>query len=455
MENEFAKFGFNRQILSAIADCGFVTPTKIQEQAIPLVLQGHDVLAIAQTGTGKTAAYLWPILMKIKYAQQNLPRALILVPTRELAIQIHAEAKRFAKYTDLRIVCLYGGTGIRQQQQALENGADIVVGTPGRVWDLYKASVLSFKELKIFVLDEADKMMDMGFFPQIIRFLEVVPRKRQNLLFSATMAEKVVRLTESFLEDPIKVEITPQATPAQTVSQFVYHTPNFRAKTDLLLFLLADEKTFKKVIVFVRTRKTAETLFSLLEKKLPKNQIRVIHANKDQNSRLNAINAFKESDLRILVATDVVARGIDVAHVSHVINFDVPIVYEDYVHRIGRTGRAFQTGESITFYTEAEYYHLKKIEKLIKSSIPKKQLPEEIQIFPTPYEEQQSMLKEIDLQKKRENPDYQGAFHEKKEVLARKKAKKSKAGKPFDVWKEITKPKKLHSNRPKKNKVST
>lgn len=451
MENEFGNFAFNRQILSAIADCGFTAPTKIQELAIGPILQGHDVLGIAQTGTGKTAAYLWPILMKIKFAQGDQPRALILVPTRELAIQVHTEALKFGKYTDLRMVCAYGGTGQKPQEEALEKGCDILIGTPGRVWDLYKASAFIPKALKVLVLDEADKMMDMGFYPQIIKFLEIVPRRRQNLLFSATMADKVIRLIETFLEAPIKVEVTPQATPAQTVSQSVYQTPNFRAKIDLLAYLLQYNENIKKLIVFARTRKIAEQIYLYLDKRIAKNQVRVIHANKDQNARLNSINAFRETELRVLVATDVAARGIDVAQVSHVINFDVPIVYEDYVHRIGRTGRAFQAGESITFCTEAEFYHLRKIEKLIKSKIPEKPLPAEIEPLPTPPEEQQAMLRELDNQRKKEDPTFLGAFHDKKKVIARKEAEKNRVRKPFDVKEELKKYRKPRPSRPKKS----
>ncbi len=441
MDNPFECFALNRQIINAIADAGFKSPTEIQSQAIPLILQGHDLLGIAQTGTGKTGAYLWPILMKVKYAQGQSPRALVVAPTRELALQVFEEAQKFAAYTDLRIQCVYGGTGQKPQEQALEGGCDLLIGTPGRIWDLYMSTALSFKTLQIFVLDEADKMMDMGFYPQIMRFLEVVPRKRQNLLFSATMPEKVERLIEGFLESPLKVEVTPQSTPAQTVEQSVYFVPNFQAKIDLLIHLLKDaDKAISKAIIFTKTRKNATAISERLEKL--RFDVRVIHANKDQNTRLNAINEFKNSNLRLLVATDVAARGIDVSLVSHVINFDVPVVYEDYVHRIGRTGRAFNKGESITLCNEAERYHFRKIEKMIKLFIAEKPLPSQIQTYETPFEEQQEILKELDKQKRRDNPDFQGAFHEKKHVLAKKEASKKKPKKPFNLLEQIQKPRK-------------
>jgi ATP-dependent RNA helicase RhlE len=408
----FQQFNLNKQLFSAIEQMGYQIPTLIQEKAIPLILEGHDVLGIAQTGTGKTAAFVIPILMKIKYAQSPFPRALILAPTRELVLQIGEEIKKLAAFTDLRYVCLYGGIGMKAQVEAIEKGVDIIVATTGRFMDIYLAGNLVVKELKIMVLDEADKMMDMGFRPQINRILEVVPRKRQNLLFSATMSERVVRLTEDFLEFPMRVEVTPQATPAQTVAHYVYQVPNFKTKINLLGYLLYKDE-FERVIIFAKTKEHAENIFKFIQRKIDKN-VRVIHANKGQNTRINSMEDFKSGAIRVLVATDVASRGIDVSMVSHVINFDVPLVHEDYVHRIGRTGRANQQGTAITFCNKAEVYHLAKIEKLIKATIPEKALPPDLIIEDTPFEENQTMLMEMDYQKRRENPDFKGAFHEKK-----------------------------------------
>ncbi|GAB4342683.1 MAG: DEAD/DEAH box helicase [Flammeovirgaceae bacterium] len=411
-ENSFEKFKLNKQLLNAISDLNYQMPTPIQEKAIPLIMAGHDLLGIAQTGTGKTAAYLLPILMKIKYAQGEFPRCLILVPTRELSIQIGEQIKLLGKYTDLRHLCVYGGLGPKSQKEALEKGVDILVGTPGRVMELYLKGDLMLKDLKIMVLDEADRMMDMGFMPQIRKILEVIPRKRQNLLFSATMPPVVLKLSEEFLEFPEKVEITPQATTAETVEQAVFFVPNIRTKANLLLYLLTDEERFKKVIIFTRTKENADNIFKFLQRKV-KGEIRVIHANKGQNTRINSIDEFKNGNVRILVATDVAARGIDVSMVSHVINFDVPILYEEYVHRIGRTGRAFQTGVAYTFCNAAEEYHLKKIEKIIRTKIPVLDIPEEVEIIKTDFEEQQAINREIDIQKRKEDPNFKGAFHEK------------------------------------------
>ncbi len=414
MVTNFEDFKLNRQLLNAIEEAGYTQPTPIQQKAIAPILSGQDMMGIAQTGTGKTAAYVLPLLMKLKYAQGQHPRALILAPTRELAMQIEENIISFAKYTDLRTVVIYGGLGPKTQIAALEKGADIVVATPGRFLDLYLAGHIVTKSIQFLVLDEADKMMDMGFIGSIHRILEVVPRKRQNLLFSATMSELVHKISGDFLKFPLIIEVAAQATPAHTVSQVLYRVPNLKTKLNLLQELLKDDERFHRLIVFCKTKTVADNIFHYLERRYGAEQVRVIHANKGQNTRINSINAFKEGNIRMLVATDVAARGLDVADVSHVINFDVPIIIEDYVHRIGRTGRAYKSGEAITFCAESEEFYIKKIEKLMRQSIPVAELPATVFVEETPYEERQAMAREIDLQKRKDNPDFQGAFHEKK-----------------------------------------
>ncbi|MDN3547195.1 DEAD/DEAH box helicase [Mucilaginibacter aquaedulcis] len=433
----FEEFNFNRQILNAIADAGYTEATPIQQKAIPPILNGQDVMGIAQTGTGKTAAYVLPIIMRLKYAQGESPRALIISPTRELAMQIEENVKTFAANTDLRVVVLYGGLGPKTQIEQINKGVDIIVATPGRFMDIYLAGHIVTKTLQVLVLDEADKMMDMGFMPQINRILEVVPVKRQNLLFSATMSDKIHELSNNFLEYPTVIEVTPQATPAQTVNQHLYHVPNNKTKINLLKKLLDQEGDITKLIIFCKTRIAAEDVYKFLLRKFGENEVRVLHANKGQNTRINSINSFKNDEVKILVATDVASRGIDVSDVSHVINFDVPVVIEDYVHRIGRTGRALQSGEAITFCGPAEEYYLKKIEKLIKQTIPVSAIPDDVFIEETGYDERQEQNKEIDMQKRKEDPDFKGAFHEKKTLNQRKKfdaakekARYGKAGKP-------------------------
>jgi len=414
MSLSFEDFKLNRQILNAVEDAGYTMPTPIQEKAIMPILSGQDIMGIAQTGTGKTAAFILPILMKLKFAQGNDPRALIIVPTRELAMQIEENVKTFAKYTDLRTVVLYGGLGPKTQIAELKKGVDILISTPGRFLDLYLEGNINTHNLKFLVMDEADKMMDMNFIGSIHRILEVVPRKRQNLLFSATMSELVHKISGDFLKHPTVIVVTEQATPAATVSQILYQVPNLKTKLNLLQHLLKDTEDFSRLIVFCKTKIVADNIFHFLERRYGADQVKVIHANKGQNTRINSIKAFKEGGIRILVATDVASRGLDVSHVSHVINFDVPIVIEDYVHRIGRTGRALQSGVAITFCSPSEEYYIEKIEKLIRQNIPLLAIPENVFIDDTPYEERQYMAREIDQQKRRENPAFKGAFHEKK-----------------------------------------
>ncbi|HNV27583.1 MAG TPA: DEAD/DEAH box helicase, partial [Cyclobacteriaceae bacterium] len=401
-------FKLNKQLLDAVADTGFESPTEIQQKCIPLIMGGQHVIGIAQTGTGKTAAYLLPLIMKVRYAQGTEARALILVPTKELVIQVFAQASALAKYTDLRIVEIYGGVGPKTQLEKIITGVDILIATPGRLLELYQRNELGVKQIKTLVLDEADKMMDMGFMPQLRRIFEVIPSKRQNVLLSATFPEKVERLADEFLDFAVRVAVTPQATVATKVSQELYFVPNTLTKIHFLEHLLQDENDFNRVMIFTRTKDLANNLYKYLERKKI-GPVRVIHSNKGQNSRINAMNEFKEGKLRILVSTDVASRGIDVTNVSHVINFDVPIMYEDYVHRTGRTGRAFQEGKAITFATDAEKYHIDKIEKIIREKIPVKKLPRQIEVAETEFDELQSMAREIDRQKRYEDPEFKGA----------------------------------------------
>lgn len=424
---KFDELKLNRQILNAIDDLGFTQPTEIQQKAIPLALAGHDLLGIAQTGTGKTLAFVAPLIMKLKYAQGDDPRALILAPTRELIIQIHEHFEKLSTYTDLRIQAIYGGLGPKQQIEALETGVDVIVSTPGRFLDLYKKGAFITKQIKTMVLDEADKMMDMGFMPQIRNILEIVPVKRQNLLFSATMADKVIELTHEFLEFPERVEVAPQASVSDTIEQRLYLVPNFKTKLNLLRHFLK-EASFKRVIVFVKTKTSANEIGRFLERKT-EGGMRVIHANKGQNSRLNAIEEFREGDVRVLVSTDVTSRGMDISMVSHVINFDLPIVYEDYVHRIGRTGRAKQEGIAITFANEWEEVHIPRIEKIINQKIPVFNVPKDVLIEKTPFEEQQIIAKALDNMKRKEDPTFKGAFHEKKKKYTDSPKKKKPSSK--------------------------
>jgi ATP-dependent RNA helicase RhlE len=461
MPPSFEDFKLNRQILNAVADAGYTLPTPVQLKAIAPILSGQDIMGIAQTGTGKTAAFVLPILMKLKYAQGADPRALILAPTRELAMQIEENIRLFAKYTDLRTVVIFGGLGPKTQIAELKKGVDILVATPGRFLDLYLDGHIDTRNIQFLVMDEADKMMDMGFIGSIHRILEVVPRKRQNLLFSATMSELVHKISGDFLKFPTVIEVAPQATPAQTVKQVLYYVPNLKTKLNLLQYLLKNDNELYRLIIFCRTKTVADNIYKFLERRYGTEQVRVIHANKGQNTRINSINAFKEGNVRILVATDVAARGLDVSNVSHVINFDVPVVIEDYVHRIGRTGRALNTGHAITFCTDGEKYYIQKIEKLIRQQIPVENIPTEVFIEETLYEERQAIAREIDLQKRKSDPEFKGAFHEKKMKNARKSEspkvgkgspKVRKSGSSKDIKPGIKKPKSIRFDKPGKRK---
>lgn len=410
---QWQDFKLNKQLLDAVAEAGFESPTEVQQKCIPLIMGGQQIIGIAQTGTGKTAAYLLPILMKAKFAQGTEPRVLILVPTKELVVQVSKQTLALTKFTDLRLAAIYGGIGPKTQIEAIQAGIDILIATPGRFLELYMRKEIPVKQIKALVLDEADRMMDMGFMPQLRKIFEVIPNKRQNLLFSATYPVKVERLAEEFIEFPVRVEITPQATVARKVEQELYRIPNMRTKINFLEHLLQDKETYSRVMIFARTKETADNVFKYLDRK-HLGPAKVVHSNKGQNTRINSMNEFKEGNLRILVATDVASRGIDVVNVTHVINFDVPFVYEDYVHRIGRTGRAFQSGKAISFVTNAELYHIDKIQKIIREKIAVKELPSSIEVSETPFEEAQDMAREIDRQKRYEDPEFKGAFHERK-----------------------------------------
>lgn len=427
----FQDFKLNKQLLNAIAEMGYTTPTAIQEKAIPAILGGQDVMGIAQTGTGKTAAYLLPLLRILNYPQGDDPRALILVPTRELSIQVGKTIEDLGKYTGLRHAVVFGGSGAKDQIADIKKGIDILVASPGRFLDLYLEGHINSRKIKHFVMDEAERLMDKSFMNQFHRILEIVPQKRQNLLFSATMSDLVKKISGDFLDFPIEIHITPEVRTAETVSQEYFKVPNMRTKLNLLEHFLV-EAEFTKVIIFCKTKVIASNIGKYLERVYGVEEVRIIHGNKTQQTRINAMEAFRNDPIRILVCTDVAARGLDIVDVSHVINFDTPIIYEDYVHRIGRTGRAFKTGKSITFVTPADEYHLKKISRLIKQTIPESIFPEGVRRVPTEYDEKQEMAREMDRQKHLDDPNFKGAFHEKKEaakILALKNAKALKDSK--------------------------
>jgi ATP-dependent RNA helicase RhlE len=420
----FEDLKLTKSVQKAIAEIGFTTPTPIQEQAIPAIKSGQDVLGIAQTGTGKTAAYIMPILTQLVKAEGTDPRVVILVPTRELSIQVGEDIEELSQYTDIRHAAVYGGVGWTKHAEMVASGVDILVATPGRLMDLHSHNVLNLRKVKTLVIDEADRMLDMGFMPQLNEIFERLPMRRQNLLFSATFSEYVERMAEVFLDFPVRIEVAPSATPVELVNQMVYYVPNFKTKLHLISNLLSNEEEFKKVIIFCKTKTIAEAVFSVIKRK-SEGEKRILHSNKGQSARINAINAFKNDEVRLLISTDVSARGIDASKVSHVINFDVPSNYDDYIHRIGRTARAGNLGVAITMLDPSEIWHFNKIQTMIRMQIPVCPIPEGVEVFATEKEERQLQLREIDHQRKIDDPTFKGAFHEKKHQFHQNKGKKS------------------------------
>ena len=365
----FESLNIIEPILKSLKEEGYTTPTPIQVQAIPIVLQGTDLIGCAQTGTGKTAAFAVPILQLLSknksFDRKKKIRSLIVTPTRELAIQIEESFKAYGRYTGLTCTVVFGGVKQNPQTNALHNGVDILIATPGRLLDLMNQGFISLKDIEIFVLDEADRMLDMGFIHDVRRIIAALPQKRQSLFFSATMPPEIVRLAGSIVYKPVKVEVTPSASTVDIVDQFVYFIDRGN-KNSLLLELLKDEK-IKTALVFTRTKYGADKVVRVLKKK--NISAEAIHGNKAQNARQKALSSFKAQTTRVLVATDIAARGIDVDDLEYVINFEIPNISETYVHRIGRTGRAGAKGTAISFCDAEEKEYLKDIEKLITKKI--------------------------------------------------------------------------------------
>lgn len=424
----FAHFQLIKPLHTAIDGLGWRNPTDIQEKAIPLAKAGRDILGIAQTGTGKTAAYLLPLMHKLHHPQEVGTRAIILVPTKELARQIFQHFDIFNSALHLKAEVLIGGIGLTNQLKGILTGNDLVIATPGRFLDIYQTGEWKLKNVKTLVIDEADRMMDMGFMPQIRKILEVIPNKRQNFLFSATFPPKVDDLAAEFLEFPERIEITPQATPAKTIEQWHYKSPNFQTKLNLLLFHLHQLDEDSSALVFVKTRQHATEIGKFLDRKLPY-KVNFLHANKGTNSRSQSVDRLLNGEIKVLVATDIAARGLDIESIGIVINFDLPIQYEDYVHRIGRTGRANRKGIAISFVAPPDELHLSRTENLIKMKIAERPLPEGCLVENTAFEELQEIRKKLDDQKKRADPSFKGAFHEKKSLKS-KSSKDSQRPRP-------------------------
>tara|TARA_R110001592_G_scaffold33049_1_gene114981 strand:- start:1727 stop:3109 length:1383 start_codon:yes stop_codon:yes gene_type:complete len=437
MEYSFEQLNLSKHLRYAIEDLGFEKPTPIQAEAFPVILSGKDVVGISQTGTGKTFAFMLPLLDELKFSKQTTPRILVLVPTRELVIQLVDRIKEFSKYMDLRVVGVFGGINMNPQREAVAQGCDIVVGTPGRLYDLTLTRALQLKAVKKLVIDEVDIMLDLGFRVQLTNIFELLPERRQNIMFSATMAEEIDALIDDFFIAPQKIAIALSGTPLDNISQQCYAVENFYTKVNLLAHLLQDKDEFSKVLVFTSNKKTADRLFSNLEEEFS-NDMSIIHSNKTQNYRIKSVEAFDEGTHRVLIATDIIARGLDFDKVSHVINFDTPTYPENYMHRIGRTGRAEEEGKTILFYMEKEAEAKSEIEELMDYKIPQIDFPSEVAISKDLLPEEQPDDFEGNFNRNTKKRNLNAGFHEKKE-----KNKKTNQGGSYyrELAKKYKKPK--------------
>ena len=409
----FDDFKINKQLRYAIEDLGFTHPTPIQQEAFSVARSGRDVVGIAQTGTGKTFAYTLPILEGLKFSKQVNPRVLIMVPTRELVIQVVDQVKSYGKYSSIRVLGIYGGANINVQRQEVAQGCDILVATPGRLYDLAVSRNLELKSVKQLIIDEVDVMLDLGFRYQLVNIFDLMPPRRQNIMFSATMTDEVDELMDTFFTAPERIQVALSGTPLESIEQSYYELPNFYTKANLLIKLLKDKQEYTKNLVFVSNKKHADRLYTVLEE-VYGNEVGVIHANKTQNYRINAIGQFDAGSYRILVTTDVMARGLDLDQVTHVFNMDVPRFPENYMHRIGRTGRAGTTGKSILMGTPDELEKRQEIEALMEKSISQKELPEDLEVSTRLLPEEEPEYVEINNPNKR-NESKGASFHEKSE----------------------------------------
>ena len=433
----FTDLKLSPNLLKALSDLGFEETTPIQEAAFPVVMSGSDVVGIAQTGTGKTFAYLLPILNSLSFSKETHPRAIVLVPTRELVVQVVEEVRKLGTYASTRVLGVYGGTSMNRDKDALALGIDVLVATPARLYDLILTKAVQLKSVKKLVIDEVDVMLDLGFRFQLINILELLPAKRQNIMFSATMTDDIEMFINDFFTGVQKISIAVSGTPLENIAQKAYATPNFYTKVNLLVHLLQDTETFHKVLVFVSTKRSADLLFKELAEFFSE-EICIIHSNKTQNYRLRSIKQFDEGQNRILVTTDVMARGLDLQEISHVINFDTPNYPENYMHRIGRTGRAEKEGTSILLFTPAEATDKEAIERLMEKTIELVPLPDEVEIATKLTFDEEPKHRERDNPLNIDEDERGASFHEKSE-----KNKKENQGGSYKriIKKKYTKPK--------------
>ena len=408
----FSDWQLPKALQKAIDTIGYIHPTPIQQRAMPVVSSGRDVIGIAQTGTGKTWAYLLPIFKHWKFQNTHTPRVVILVPTRELVVQVLEEVQKLSEFMSVRSIGVYGGTNINTQRAALMEGVDVLVGTPGRTLDLALDGNLQLGALQKLVLDEFDEILQLGFRPQVVQLLTMMKSKRQNILFSATMTDEVDEMIEEYFDLPEEVSLAPSGTPLEKIRQGVCKVPNFLTKINVLKHWLSQPE-LEKVLVFVNNKKIADLVYDALLEDGFENTLEVMHSNKSQNYRLQAIQAFQSNQIRIIVTTDVMARGLDITDVTHVINLEIPLIPEQYIHRIGRTGRAQKEGDAWTMVSKKEEDAWLEIEVLMETEVPELTLPN-VEISEKLLEFEKEKLAPKFLLK-RPKIEGRGAFHEKKE----------------------------------------
>jgi ATP-dependent RNA helicase RhlE len=409
----FEDFALPKALNQAIETLGISEPTPIQIKSFLPILSGHDVMGIAQTGTGKTFAYLLPLLKEWKFSKVDSPKILILVPTRELVVQVADVLEQLTQFMQVRVLGIYGGVNINTQKKAVYQGVDILVGTPGRVMDLAIDNVLHFTHLKKLVIDEFDEMLNLGFRIQLTNIFSMMSGKRQNILFSATMTDNVDAMLEEHFNNPVEISLARSGTPVEKIEQSAIEVTNFKTKLNLLVHMLNQENSYEKILIFANNKKHTDVIFNHLEDCFP-GEFGVIHSNKSQNFRLRVMHEFGKNQLRGIVTTDIMARGLDIPDVSHVFNFEIPEVPEQYIHRIGRTGRADKTGVAISFTTQKELACLQDIEKLMGKVLDFTPFPEEVEVNPTKIaSEEDVVVMKNPLPMKKLDDMGAGAFHDK------------------------------------------
>ncbi|TDW52368.1 ATP-dependent RNA helicase RhlE [Flavobacterium sp. 270] len=425
----FEQFNLPKSLQKAIDELGFVKPTPIQEKTFSVIMSGRDMMGIAQTGTGKTFAYLLPLLKLYKFTNTNTPKIVILVPTRELVVQVVEEVEKLTKYMSVKTLGIFGGVNINTQKKAVYEGIDILVGTPGRTMDLALDAVVRFDETQKLVIDEFDEMLNLGFRTQLTALLAMMKAKRQNILFSATMTDEVDAVLNDFFDFPEEVTLAASGTPLEKITQITYNVPNFNTKVNLLKHLLQTNESMDRVLVFVNNKKISDMLHTRIEEDF-EGQFGVIHSNKSQNYRLSTMAEFQEGNLRGLITTDIMARGLDISNISHVINFELPEEPELYMHRIGRTGRADASGTAISFVTPREEEFKIEAEVLMNTELEITDFPEEVEVSEKLIEPEKDR-QPIKFLMKKVKLDGDGAFHEKA-----KKNKKVNLGGPSKTKKK-------------------